>query len=259
VQFSESLSLANWADTIVLGDEHKLMGRVLDDLQRPVLNRSIAWTASTVYDVGSASIVRQPSLVALSVQAMPTLIVARFGSISGGTTFEAAAGDSVNVVASNAGWSDVVLRSTTALTSDDTIARRVTVAVAGVRLTSVRDTTLTTIGDTMSVHATALGRRATILTSLAPLSPTASFAVSSCGMQPCVSLVPFANQGLRWSRVGVGGAVAVYGGGDAVYLAALQNGTDTLVVSHAICAAGASCTDTFVVHVVIPVFQPFPF
>ena len=256
VQFSESLSLANWADTIVLGDEHKLMGRVLDDLQRPVLDRTIAWSASTVYL--DASVVR-PSGLVLSVQGVPSLIVARFGTISGGTTFEAAAGDSVNVVASNAGWADVMLRSTTPRTISDTIKRRVTVAVAGVRLTRFRDTTLTVVGDTMTVPATALGRRSVIAISQVPLSQTPSVAVSSCAAEGCNSLVPFANQGLRWSRVGAGGAVSIGGGGDALRVTAVQDGTDTLVVSHAICAAGAKCADTVFVHVVTaPVYEPGP-
>jgi hypothetical protein len=256
VQFSETLSLANWTDTIVLGDEHKLMGRVLDDVQRPVLDRTIAWSASTVYL--DASVVR-PSGLALSVQAVPSLIVARFGTISGGTTFEAAAGDSVNVVASNAGWADVRLRSTTPVTISDTIERRVTVAVAGVRLTRFRDTTLTAVGDTLSVPATALGRRAIIAISRVPLAQTPSVAVSSCAVEGCNSLVPFANQGLRWSRVGVGGAVSIGGGGDALRVTAVQDGTDTLVVSHPICAAGAKCADTVFVHVVTaPVYEPGP-
>jgi hypothetical protein len=44
-----------------------------------------------------------------------------------------------------------------------------------------------------------------------------------------------------------------------MHLAAVQDGTDTLVVSHAICAVGAKCADTVFVHVVTaPVYEPGP-
>lgn len=254
VQVSESLSLANWADTIVLGDQHKLMGRVLDDLQRPMLDRTIQWDArtaafdlSTVAQNAHASPVR---VVAKNTQAVPVRDVARFESASGETTFEATAGDSVTVVATNSGWSDIALHSTTPLTVAGTIKRRVTVAVAGVRVSSTKDTTLTAVGDTMSIHATALGRIPAGVATLQAGESAATAMVRSCEVEGCTYLTPFANQGLYWSRVGTGGAIAIVDQGDALGVTAVQDGTDTLVVAHAICATGARCADTVVVNVV---------
>ena len=103
-QLHESLSLTHWADTIVLGDNHNVVGHVTDDLGRPVLQRRIEWTATSVNQylelTGAAKAQRGPSVPA---------VVARFDTDSGETLFEAAAGDSVKLVGTHAGFSDVRL------------------------------------------------------------------------------------------------------------------------------------------------------
>jgi hypothetical protein len=98
--------------------------------------------------------------------------------------------------------------------------------LAGVQLTSAA-VTFTAAGDSAVISATALAH-------------------DSAGVNVAV-----AGQGLTWTHHG--SAVSLTGAGDLIWVGALQDGVDTLVVTHPVCLAGAACADTVVVTVAIPV------
>jgi len=60
--------------------------------------------------------------------------------------------------------------------------------------------------------------------------------------------------GLNWNHQG--SAVSIGGTIDSLRVIALQDGVDSIVVSHSACLAGAQCADTVVVTVAIPVDLP---
>jgi hypothetical protein len=138
--------------------------------------------------------------------------------------------DSVRLDPLAVGTTGVEVRFTDALFHSDSVTRHATVVSAGVRLISAADTTLHVLGDTAVVRATALRR-----------TPDGEAAV--------------AGQGLTWRREGPG-AVSLLGGGDTVQVVAVQDGVDTLIVSHQLCLVGAPCADTALVRVVITQAPP---
>jgi hypothetical protein len=104
-------------------------------------------------------------------------------------------------------------------------SRPVTVVLAGVEVTSP-GVTLTVVGDSAVITATALAH-------------------DSAGVNVAV-----AGQGLTWAHHG--SAASLSGEGDLIRVHAVQDGLDTLVVSHPVCRAGAACADTVLVTVAIP-------
>ncbi|MGE5100446.1 MAG: invasin domain 3-containing protein, partial [Deltaproteobacteria bacterium] len=100
--------------------------------------------------------------------------------------------------------------------------RTQTVVVAGVRMLSTRDSTLTAINDT-------------------------AFAIATSLVHANGASVNRASQGIRW--VHLGAHTAVVGQGDTVRYIARSNGVDTLIATHDFCLRGAKCADTVVAHV----------
>jgi adhesin/invasin len=191
-----TISLGNWTDTLVLGDQRPLGIVVLDPEGREVLGTHVRVTVAAPNVLGTDSV-----------------RVATSGSVQLSPRRTGTTGVTVSLDDSRFEPASTVVQST--------------VVAAGVRLLGARDTTLTSLGDTSLVLASALAR--------------AQSGASA-------TLVPIAGQGLAWTRIGRG-AVALVGTGDSVRLVAATPGTDTLVASHDICLRGARCADTLVVHV----------
>jgi hypothetical protein len=208
-KFPGNLDVVSWTDTLVVGERHTVTARVLDEQGREVLDRSIQWT------IGSPSVLG----IALAASGSTALDGAAAAS-----TLSVAGGVAVQLRTVAPGASVVSFEFADALFHETTAERTVTVVTAGVRLATASDTTLGAIGDTAIVVASALGR-------------------STAGDEQ-----PFAGLGVTWTRQGPG-AVTLIGEGDTVRVVAMQVGTDTLVVSHAACLAGAQCADTLRVHV----------
>jgi hypothetical protein len=135
-------------------------------------------------------------------------------------------GDSVRLTALLPGTTTVGVHFLDAVFEEENQSQAVSVVLAGVQLTSAA-VTLTVAGDSAVISATALAH-------------------DSAGVN-----VAAAGQGLIWTHQGF--AVGLTGGGDTIRVFALQDGVDTLVVTHPLCLAGAACTDTVVVTVAIPI------
>jgi hypothetical protein len=217
-KFPGALDIANWADTLVAGERRAVTVRVLDAQGREVLDRTVQWT------IGSPSVV--------GVATAGGTAVAAAGS-EGATVLSVPGGSSVEMRGLLPGISDASFEFSDALFHETTAERRVTVVAAGLVLASASDTTLTALGDTATMIASALGR-------------------SEEGED-----VPLAGLGVQWARVGPG-ATELLGEGDTVRVVALQDGTDTLVAGHSVCRGGAQCVDTVLVHVVTEAAPPPP-
>jgi hypothetical protein len=217
-KFTGELDVTNWGDTLVVGDHRAVTARVLDAQGRQVLGRSIQWTIATP---GVVNVAVPGSANAAVVQSAGSAIL----SVAGGTA--------VAMEALTPGTSTVTFVFADELFHETTAARTLTVVTAGIQLASARDTTLTAIGDTATVVASALGHDA------AGEDETRS------------------ELGVEWTRTG-NGAIELLGTGDSVRAVARQNGTDTLVVSHGFCKTGAICSDTVLVHVVTSSEPPPP-
>jgi hypothetical protein len=138
-------------------------------------------------------------------------------------------GDSVRLTALLPGTTTVGVHFLDALFEEENQSQAVNVVLAGVQAAS--DTvTLTATGDSAVLSATALAH-------------------DSTGVN-----VALAGQELAWTHQG--SAVSIAGGGDSIRVFAVQDGVDTLVVSHPVCLAGAACADTVVVTVAIPLDLP---
>ncbi|HMH55110.1 MAG TPA: hypothetical protein VK535_02530 [Gemmatimonadales bacterium] len=135
-------------------------------------------------------------------------------------------GDSVRLTALLPGTTTVGVHFLDAVFEEESQSQAVSVVLAGVQLTGAA-VTLTAAGDSAAISATALAH-------------------DSVGVNVAV-----AGQGLTWTHHG--SAVSLTGGGDLIWIAALQDGVDTLVVTHPVCLAGGACADTVVVTVAIPV------
>ena len=103
--------------------------------------------------------------------------------------------------------------------------RTVTAVVAGVRVLSSHDSTLTSVNDTARAVATSL--------------------VRTSDTDP--NLVNRASQGVRW--VHLGDKTTIVGTGDTIRYIARANGVDTLIATHDFCLAGAKCADTVLARV----------
>ncbi|HEU4719736.1 MAG TPA: invasin domain 3-containing protein [Gemmatimonadaceae bacterium] len=196
LQPSVTISLRDWSDTLVLGDERAVGVVVRDHKGREVIGAKV-----------------RVSLAAAAV------LGADAGTV--GT------GERVRFTPLRPGVADVTLSLDDARFDPTSTTVRGTVVTAGVRLLGARDTTMTAVGDTSLVLATALARGTAGAT--APL-------------------VAKAGQGLTWTRSG-SGALAIAGTGDSVRAVALAAGIDTLVATHAYCLRGARCADTLIVRV----------
>jgi len=135
-------------------------------------------------------------------------------------------GDSVRLTALLPGTTTVGVHFLDAVFEEESQSQAVSVVLAGVQLTGAA-VTLTAAGDSAAISATALAH-------------------DSVGVNVAV-----AGQGLTWTHHG--SAVSLTGGGDLIWIGALQDGVDTLVVTHPVCLAGGACADTVVVTVAIPV------
>jgi hypothetical protein len=138
-------------------------------------------------------------------------------------------GDSVRLTALIPGTTAVGVHFLDALFEEESQSRAVSVVVAGVQVTSPDTVTLTAAGDTAFFTATALAH-------------------DSAGVNVAVGL------GLNWYHQG--SAVSIGGTIDTLWAIALQDGVDSIVVTHSACLAGAQCADTVVVTVAIPVILP---
>ena len=209
-KFTGELDVTNWADTLVVGDHRAVTARVLDAQGREVLGRSIQWTIATL------------GVVDIAVPGSNNTAVAQS---AGSAVLSVAGGTAVAMEALTPGTSTVSFVFADELFHETTAARTLTVVTAGIQLASAQDTTLTAIGDTALLVASALGH-------------------DQDGVNEAR-----AGLGVEWARIGAG-AVDLLGNGDSVHVVARQDGTDTLVVSHGFCRVGATCSDTVLVHVV---------
>lgn len=209
-----TLQLRNWSDTLVVGEQRASHVLVLDADGREIVGARVTWQTATPAVLGTR----------LNGQTAP----------AGTTSFDALASrDSLALTGARAGTSDVLVALADSRFAPTQLARRATVVVAGVGVTSAHDTTVTSLGDTARVTGTAFMR-------------------SGAGLS--ATLTPLASQGLTWTRQGPG-AVTLVGTGDSVRAVATAPGTDTLIATHAYCLRGARCADTTIFHVT-PTLQP---
>ena len=138
-------------------------------------------------------------------------------------------GDSVRLTALLPGATTVGVHFLDAMFEEENQSQAINVVVAGVQVTSADTVTLTAVGDTAFFTATALAH-------------------DSAGANVAVGL------GLNWYHQG--SAISIGGTIDTLQVIALQDGVDSIVVTHSACLAGAQCADTVVVTVAIPVVLP---
>lgn len=181
-------------DTIVVGDTALATARASDAVGNQVQGLTFGWSSSDSNVVGLVS----------------------------PTSDDGAAGRVKSLVGKKTGTSVVSMTLPDQRFTTSAVSRAQTVVVAGVRILSTHDSTLTAINDTGRAIAAGL--------------------VHQNGAS-----VTRASTGLRWTHRGT--HTLVVGAGDTVRYISQSPGVDTLIASHDLCLAGAKCADTAVVRV----------
>ncbi len=190
--FGATLAVPALPDTLVVGDLKSISALTNDGAGNAVSGLTYAWALS---DSG----------------------VLGFGAS------ESASGATRTLLAKRTGVSTVTLRLPDLRFATTNVTKRVTAVLARLQLTTARDTSVRSIGDTIVVRATGFVKSGAT-TVASPLSA------------------------LSWTLRGTG-ATAMLAGGDSARVIALSNGVDTVIVAHPYCLAGARCADTALVRV----------
>ncbi|HTI64741.1 MAG TPA: invasin domain 3-containing protein [Gemmatimonadaceae bacterium] len=195
-QFVAQLKIVVPHDTLIVGDSSTAQAQAFDEAGFQVSGLTFNWASASTAILGLAS----PS--------------------SG--TADASSGRTQVFIGSKPGQSVVTLSLPDSRFTTTNATRGQTVVVAGVRILSTHDSTLTAVNDTAVAIATSL--------------------VHVNGAS-----VNRASQGIRW--VHLGAHTTVVGQGDTVRYIARSNGADTLIATHDFCLRGAKCADTVVARV----------
>lgn len=195
-QFVAQLKIAVPHDTLVVGDSSTAQAQALNESGFAVSGLTFTWASANNAILGLAA------------------------PASGST--EQTSGRTQIFVGSRPGQSVVTLTLPDSRFTTSAATRTQTVVVAGVRVLSTHDSTLTAVNDTGVAIATSL--------------------VHVNGAS-----VNRASQGIHWTHIGT--HTTMVGAGDTVLYISRSNGADTLVASHDFCLRGAKCADTVVARV----------
>lgn len=199
--FPASLAIVVAHDTIVVGDSSSATAKVTDGSGNVIQGLSFAWTSADSTIVGFAA-------VAAPLPPAPAT--------------DASSGRARTLIARRTGRSLVALTLPDPRFVTSNVTRTETAVVAGVKVLTAHDTTLTAINDTAFAAATGL--------------------VHVNGVS-----VNRALTGVTWTHLGL--HTSVVGTGDTIRYIARSNGADTLIATHPFCLAGAKCADTAIVRV----------
>lgn len=194
--FSAGIKILVSHDTIVVGDSSVAQAQAIDAAGHVIQALSFAWTSADSSIVGFA--------------AVPT------------GNADAESGRTRSLVAKKTGRSIVTLALPDPRFVVSSVTRTETAVVAGVRVLTSHDSTLTAINDTAVAIAAGLVR---------------------VNAQPVTRV----STGIKWVHLGT--HVGVIGAGDTIRYFARSNGPDTLIATHDFCLAGAKCADTVVARV----------
>lgn len=195
-RFVAQLKIAVPHDTLVVGDSSTAQAQAFDEAGFEVSGLTFGWSSANTAILGLAAGASSDS--------------------------NAASGRTQIFVGSKPGQSVVTLTLPDTRFTTTNATRAQTVVVAGVRVLSTHDSTLTAVNDTAIAVATSL--------------------VHANGAS-----VNRASQGVRW--VHLGAHTTLVGQGDTVKYIARSNGADTLIATHDYCLRGAKCADTVVARV----------
>jgi hypothetical protein len=189
--FAATLSIVTVRDTLVVGDSGTANAVAKDDQGRQIQGLSFTWTSSDPNTIGLASVTPD-------------------------------SGRTQRLIAKRTGPSSVTLALPDARFAATNVTRAELGVVAGIRVLSTKDSTLTSVNDT-------------------------GFAIAQGLVHANGATVGRSSMGLRWTHLGQ--HMALVGQGDTVGYIAKSNGADTLIALHDYCLAGAKCADTVVTRV----------
>ena len=195
-RFPAQLKIVVPRDTIVVGDSNPAEAQAIDANGRLVTGLSFKWTSNN------------NNVVGLGVP--PT------------TDADAVAGRTNSLISVRAGQATVTLELADSRFTAANATRAQTVVVAGVRVLSTRDSTLTAVNDT-------------------------AFAIATSVTHLNGAPVDRKSQGIHWIHRGT--HTQVVGDGDTIRYISKSNGADTLIATHDFCLRGARCADTVVARV----------
>lgn len=195
-QFVAQLEITVPHDTLVVGDSSTAQAQALDDAGFQVSGLTFTWTSANTGVLGLVG--------------------------GGSASPELSSGRTQIFTGNKPGQSVVTLALPDARFSATNATRTQTVVVAGVRVLSTHDSTLTAVNDT-------------------------AFAIATSLVHVNGASVNRASQGVRW--VHLGAHTTLVGTSDTVRYIARSNGADTLIATHDFCLRGAKCADTVVARV----------
>src|SRR5262245_40866596 len=184
--FAARLEICVTSDTIIVGDSSKAQARAIGPNGGVISDLTFSWTTSS------------PAILSLA-------------------SSDQATGRTRTLIGVKAGPSTVTLALPDERFTTTNATRNATVVVAGVKVLSSRDSTLTAVNDP-------------------------GFAIATSVVKNNGALVNRASQGIRWIHQGT--RTTVVGTGDTIRYIARANGADTLIATHDFCLKSAKCADT---------------
>ena len=194
-RFPAQLKIVVPRDTIVVGDSARAQAQALDGNGNSISGLTFTWTTANANIVSLG----QPTDAA-----------------------EERAGRLQALIAARAGQAVVTLALPDTRFTTTNVTRTVTSVVAGVRVLSTHDSTLTAVNDT-------------------------AFAIATSVTHLNGAPVDRKSQGIHWIHRGT--HTQVVGDGDTIRYISRSNGADTLIATHDFCLRGARCADTVVARV----------
>lgn len=195
-RFVAQLKIAVPHDTLVVGDSSSARAQAFDEAGFQVSGLAFDWATADNSILG--------------------VVTPASGSD------DAASGRTKTFVGNKPGQSVVTLSLPDARFTATNATRTQTVVVAGVRVLSTHDSTLSAVNDTAVAIATSI-----VHANGAPVNR--------------------ASQGIHWVHLGT--HTSIVGQGDTIRYVAKSNGADTLIAVHDFCLRGARCADTVVARV----------
>jgi hypothetical protein len=190
--FSATVAITSLPDTILVADTKTISAVATDAAGNKVSNLTYSWT---VGDTG----------------------------VLGLGASDSASGRTRTVSAKRPGVSSVTLHLPDARFVAVDASKNVRAVIARLQITTSHDTTITAMGDTLMVRASAY-------------------------VKSGATTVAYPLSGLTWSIRSSGGT-SFTASGDSVRIIAFADGVDSIIVAHPYCLAGARCADTALVRV----------
>jgi hypothetical protein len=195
-RFPAQLRIVVPRDTIVVGDSTAAQAQAIDANGHVISGLTFKWASSNNNVVGLG--------------------------IPPATDVDAVAGRTNSLISIRPGQATVTLSLQDSRFTAPEVTRQQTVVVAGLRVLSTHDSTLTAVNDT-------------------------GFAIATSVTHVNGAPVDRKSQGIHWIHRGT--HTQVVGDGDTVRYIAKSNGADTLIATHDFCLRGARCADTVVARV----------